>query len=132
MTAQTLFERSCDIHRLRTVAGTGTGSTQIGDVGYSGGEQTTVPTDVEGEDVLYTAVPCGISAKTAGRTRSSLLPADIVYRPSWTITIPPDTIPKGGIRDRDIIIDDESYRYGVSAAMWTSIGWQLEAVRLEA
>ena len=132
MTTQTLYERTCDIHRQRTVAGTGTGSTQIGDVGYSGGEQPTIGTDVEGEDVLVTAVPCAITSKAAGRTRSSLLPADIVYRPSWTINIPPTAVPKNAIRDRDIVIDDDMYRYGVASAMWTSIGWQLECIRLEA
>jgi hypothetical protein len=132
MVAQTLFEHSCDVHRMRTVAGTGGAAPQVGDVGYSGGEQTTTPTDVEGEDVLYTGVTCAIQSKTAGRTRSSLLPADIVYRPSWTIYIPASEVPKNGIRDRDILIDDDGYRYGVAAAMWTSLGWNLECVRLEA
>ena len=72
------------------------------------------------------------SVQGSGRTRSSLLPADIVYRPSWTIYIPASEVPKNGIRDRDILIDDDGYRYGVAAAMWTSLGWNLECVRLEA
>jgi hypothetical protein len=129
MSAQTLWDRLVDIHRVRTVAAVGSGG--VGQVGYSGEEQTTTPGDVEGEDVLYTSVPCSIQAKAAGRTRAALLPADIVYRPSWTIYIPVGQVPQNGIRDRDILIDDDGYRYGVAAAMWTQLGWNLECVRLE-
>ena len=127
MVAQTLFERTCDVHRMRTVAGQTPG---VGDVGYSGPDQTTTPTDTEGEDVLYTGVSCAISSRAAGRTKNSLLAADIVYRPTWSIVLPPNAVPRNGIRDNDIVIDDDGYRYGVAAAMWSSIGWQLECIRL--
>jgi hypothetical protein len=40
--------------------------------------------------------------------------------------------PLYSIRDRDIIVDDEGYRYGVSANYWTGIGYQLDCIRLEA
>jgi hypothetical protein len=35
-------------------------------------------------------------------------------------------------RDRDILVDDEGYRYAVAAAWWTPLSWNLSAVRLEA
>ena len=41
-------------------------------------------------------------------------------------------VPKGGIRDRDILVDDEGYRYGVASAWWTQLAYNLSCVRLEA
>jgi hypothetical protein len=36
------------------------------------------------------------------------------------------------IRDRDIIVDDEGYRYEVSTNFWTGLGYQLSTIREEA
>ena len=36
------------------------------------------------------------------------------------------------IRDRDIVVDDEGYRYSIAAASWTVFGYQLNCIRLEA
>jgi hypothetical protein len=35
------------------------------------------------------------------------------------------------IRDRDIVVDDEGYRYGVAQNRWTVFGYRLHCVRLE-
>jgi hypothetical protein len=36
------------------------------------------------------------------------------------------------IRDRDIIVDEEGYRYEVGANYWTQLGYQLSTIREEA
>jgi hypothetical protein len=36
------------------------------------------------------------------------------------------------IRDRDILTDDEDYRYQVGGNYWTSMGYQLSTIREEA
>jgi predicted ATPase len=36
------------------------------------------------------------------------------------------------IRDRDIIVDDEGYRYEVGANFWTGLGYQVSTIREEA
>ena len=125
-----LYPRRVEIHRLKTVAGAS--SSNIGLVGYSGAEQSTSPSDPSGETVLYTAIPANIQAGPGGRKRDSSLPQDAVYNPSWFIYIPISALAKGSVRDRDIILDDEQYRYEVGQAYSNILGWKLVTIRLEA
>src|SRR5215472_1292430 len=121
-----IYDRVIEIHRTVTQE---TQTPAVGDTGYSGETQDT-GTVTGQEQVLYTNIPAVISTKSAGRSKGPL-PADIVYLTSWTIGIPVDAIPEFGIRDKDIIVDDDGYRYLVGAAGWTSLQWNLECVRLE-
>jgi|SRR5215469_14487782 len=124
-----IYNRTVEVHRTITQAAE---TPAVGETGYSGEEATTTPgPGVEGEQVLYTNITCAISPKAAGRAKGPL-PADLVYKTSWTIAVPLGAIPEHGVRDRDILVDDEGYRYSVGAAGWTALGWNLECIRLEA
>jgi hypothetical protein len=126
---QTLYFRTVAVHRMKTVAAGP--SDNIGSVGYSGAEQGTV--SVEGETILFIGLPATIQLGAVGRTtKSGELPADAVSKPIWNILIPATAISIYSIRDRDIIIDDEGYRYEVAANYWTAAGYQLSTVREEA
>lgn len=123
---QSVYPRTIEVHRLKTVAGS---NDAIGNVGYSGAEIST--TSVEGEVVLLTGVSAQIEMQASGRTVKNVgLPADATTKPVWRIVIPALAI--YSIRDRDIIVDDESYRYEVAANWWTPLGYILSAVREEA
>ena len=103
----------------------------IGDIGYIGAEQTTTPgVGVEGEQVLYVGLPATIAPGAAGRGKGPLA-ADLVFKPGWNISIPASAVPKYGIRDKDIIVDDEAYRYQVTAAGYSAMAWNLQTIRLE-
>jgi hypothetical protein len=128
---QPLFNRTVAVHRSKTNAVTTGGSPQVGLTGYSGREQSTASADAEGETVLFTGLPAAIQAKRAGRTKGTLLAADIVDKPEWVILIPASAIAQYAIRDRDIIVDDEQYRYMVASNYWTLVGYQLSCIRLE-
>jgi len=125
---QGLYPRVVSVSRINTVAGAGDA---IGNVGYSGAEQGSGP---EGEMVLLTGLAASIQVGAVGRTtKSGDLPGDAVSKTVWTIFIPVSTgIVQYSIRDRDILIDDEGYRYEVGANFWTASGYQLSTVRLEA
>lgn len=124
-----LYGRVISIRRPRTPAVVG-GQEQLGLINYSGLEQTTDPGAL-GEDVLYINIPANIQPKTPGRTKGTLLPGDIIYKPEWTINIPVDVIPQYGIRDRDLVYDDEGYRYAVAQNAYNSLGYNLVCIRLE-
>jgi hypothetical protein len=126
---QPLYDRTVDVHRSKTAAA------QVpsggGGGGYSGREQSTASSDPEGEQPLFTGLPASIQAKRAGRTRAGLLPADVTEKPEWVILIPAASLPQYSIRDRDELVDDEGYRYGVASNYWTAFGYQLSCIRLE-
>jgi hypothetical protein len=126
---QPVCNRVVAIHRLKTVAGS---SDAIGGVGYSGAEQST--SSIEGEQVLLTGISASIQVGAVGRTTKGGLPGDAVSKPVWLIHIPLSSgVPQYTIRDRDIIVDDEFYRYEVGANYWTALnGYQLSTIRLEA
>lgn len=127
LTQQSAYPRTVIISRNKTVAGS---TDIIGNVGYSGTEQST---GIEGEVVLYSGLPASIQLKAGGRTtKSGELPGDAVTKPVWEIFIPSTDISKDSIRDRDIIMDDEGYRYEVGANYWTAFGYQLSTIRQEA
>lgn len=124
-----IYVRRIEIHRVKTVAGT---NDAIGFVGYSGVEATTDPSNPRGEVVLFTNVAASIQAASFGRKRDSGLPQDISSNPTWNIYLPLTGPKQGQIRDRDIIVDDEQYRYEIGQAYWNILGWKLICVRLEA
>jgi hypothetical protein len=55
-------------------------------------------------------------------------------KPTWFVFLAAGMMspPLGGIRDRDLIYDDEGYRYEVGQAQWNATGYKLVAIRLEA
>lgn len=130
-----LYPRTVAVHRTSSDAVTTSGSTTSGGlVSYMGRQPQAVASGgAETEQVLFTGLPASIQAKRSGRTRGTLLPADIVEKPEWVIFVPASAISQYDIRDRDIIVDDESYRYMVASNYWTSgFGYQLSCIRLEA
>lgn len=126
---QPTYPRVISIYRNSTVAGT---NDAIGDVGYSGAEQG-ITTDGQGEVLIVKGLSAAIQLK-AGRStsKSTELPMDAITKPVWTIFIPATSISIYSIRDRDIIYDDEQYRYEVGSNYWTSFGYELSTIREEA
>lgn len=126
-TSQPQYPRVVSVSRAKTVAGA---SDAIGNVGYSGAEQGSGP---EGMVVLLTGLAASIQVGAVGRTtKSGDLPGDAVSKTIWNIFIPASVITQYNIRDRDIITDDEGYRYEVGANFWTGSEYQLSTIRLEA
>lgn len=126
---QSAYPRTVSIRRLKTVAA-GV-SDAVGAVGYSGAEQGT--TSPEGETILLSGLIASIQLGSAGRTTMNVgLPGNAVQKPVWKVFIPSSAISQYSVRDRDIILDDEGYRYEVSANYWTAAGYELSTVRLEA
>lgn len=126
---QPVYPRLVSILRNSTVAGP-IGTDAIGNVGYSGAEQGS---GSEGEVVLFTNLAASIQLKAGGRTtKSGELPGDSVTKAVWEIFIPSSAVARYSIRDRDIISDDEGYRYEVGANYWTQEGYQLSTIREEA
>lgn len=127
LTQQTLFDRTISLFRLRTLAGD---TDAIGAVGYSGAETSALsPT---GEIPTLTNIPASIQLAAAGKTTKNVdLPGDATTKAVWNIVIPASAAPLYSIRDRDLIYDDEGYRYEVGANYWDN-GYVLSAIRLEA
>jgi hypothetical protein len=129
-TSDLVYDRVVSVHRARTEAVV-SGVDTVGLGTYSGLQQSTDPANPAGEAVLYTGLPASIQPKTPGRTKGTLLPGDIIYKPEWSIYIPASAISQFDIRDRDFVYDDEGYRYAVAQNFWTVFGYQLVAIRLE-
>ena len=104
----------------------------VGGIGYAGAEQTTNVADVDGEIILYKNIPCAIQAEQSGRTKDGYLPTDATLKPLWLIIIPVSALPQYSVRDRDLVLDDEGYRYIVDQNFFSILGYNLSAVRLEA
>ena len=124
----TIYPRLIEVRRAKTAAGAGDA---LGLIGYSGEEATTDPTNPQGEIVLLTGIPASIQASTSGRKKDASLPQDAVFAPTWKIWGPLGVMVKGIVRDRDIVIDDEQYRYEVAQAYWNILGYQLVCIREE-
>lgn len=125
--AQSPYPRTVWVYRQKTVAGV---TDNIGNVGYSGAEQGT---GIEGETLLYSALAASIQLGSAGRATTNVgLPGNATSKAVWKIFIPISAAALYSIRDRDIILDDEGYRYEVSANQWTSAGYEISTIRLEA
>jgi len=127
-----LYPRIVSINRMKTTGGAT--SANIGLVGYSGAEQSTDPSDLQGETVLYSGLAASIQATSTGRKVDGALPADAVVKPSWYIFLAANmsSPPINAIRDRDIVYDDQGYRYEVGQAEFNVTGWRLATIRLEA
>ena len=128
--AQEIYARLIEIHRAKTPAAS---SSVTGLVDYSGmTSQPSTSDPNQGEVVLFTGIPASIQATQQGRKKDSSLPSDAVWAPTWVIYIPKDALDLGSVRDRDIVVDDESYRYEVGQAYWNINGYKLTCIRLEA
>jgi hypothetical protein len=125
-----LYPRVVEIHRFKSVAGPTDNA--IGGVGYSGAEQSTNPSDPQGETVLFTGVAASIQSGDTGRKKGKAIPTDVFYAPTWYIFIPAFALPQFSVRDRDVVVDEEGYRYEVGQAYWNLLGYKLSCVRLEA
>jgi hypothetical protein len=128
-----LYPRTIQVRRLRRDVTPAVLANFEPDAGYVGSEQNTVSDDPNSELVLYKNVCCSIAAHQSGRTKDGLVPTDATMKPLWLIIVPASScVPKAAIRDRDLLVDDEQYRYIVAQAWWTPLSWNLSAVRLEA
>jgi hypothetical protein len=126
-----LYSRTISIRRLKTEA-VQNQIQQVGLLGYSGAEQSDSPSDASGEQILFNNIPCSIQAEQSGRTKDGYLPTDVTQKPTWLIIIPRSALPQYSVRDRDIVVDDEGYRYGVASNWFTPLGYNLTCVRMEA
>lgn len=89
-----------------------------------------MPSNPEGEVVLLTGISCNIESRGVGRSAGQMtLPGNVSRNPQWRIMTQP--LPIYTIKDDDILIDDEGYRYQVALNMWTPLGYTLDAIRLE-
>ena len=84
-----------------------------------------------GEIAIVAGVPVNILGTTGRATGTGELPSDAPGPSRWRIALPASVCPKGSVKDRDVLIDEEGYRYQVSAAVWTAIGYRCEAIRTE-
>jgi hypothetical protein len=98
-------------------------TTGIGALPYQG----LLPTN---ETILFTNIPASIQERGSTQQKAGI-PADTKGAPMWIIIIPLAYCPNGSIMDRDVITDDLSIRYQVSAAYWNSLGYQCECERLQ-
>ena len=124
-----IYPRLIEVRRPKTVAAQ-PGSDVIGLTGYSGSEATLSPTNPQGEVVIIKNVAASIQAGAIGGKQQRSLPTDVSANPQWTIFVPLPAMPKGTVRDRDYIIDDEQYRYEVASSYCNILGWRLVCVRL--
>lgn len=129
VSASAIYPRLISIRRVRHVAGI---EDQIGFVGYSGETASTEAGAANGEDILIGGIPASIQPRQSGRKKDGTLPQDAVFAATWFIFVPKNALAKGFVRDRDIVVDDEGYRYEVSQAAWNLLGYKLVCIRLEA
>jgi hypothetical protein len=91
-------------------------------------------TDTKGK--LYCSPDCQPRSnwlRPVAPLRAAELPGDATSKPVWNVFIPASSaITIYSIRDRDIIVDDEGYRYEVGANFWTGLGYQVSTIREEA
>ena len=125
-----MYDRVVSVYRPSQTAGA-TGNT-VGDVGYIGVVQS--PTAQEGLQLILSGLPAEIQAGAVGRRGSNVgdFPTDVVYAPTWDIFIPQSAISQYSIKDRDVLQDDEGYRYEVAQNYWNVLGYKLTTIRLEA
>lgn len=80
--------------------------------------------------MLMTGISCRIDPRGIGRaTGAMLLPGSVSKHPQWRISTQP--LPLGTIRDNDILVDEEGYRYQVALNGWTTTGYVMDCIRLE-
>jgi hypothetical protein len=121
-----LLPRTIELHRSKnpaTPSDTGLGT-------YQGREASTDFSDPEGEAILLTNIACDIQSRGIGRSTGAMtLPGNISKHPQWRIIT--GLLALHTIRDNDILIDDEGYRYQVALNQWSALGYVLDCIRLE-
>jgi hypothetical protein len=123
-----LYPHSIDVRRSND---TRSGSPNIGLLGYSGVTQG-IASGASGEKLIASGLSCSIQATGMGRVKGQgLLPADAPGPGQWHVYVPLGAVSRGAIKDRDVLIDDEGYRYLVSQAQWDSLGYKIVCIRLE-
>jgi hypothetical protein len=123
-----MYPRLINLYRSKDPQAEKTATTGLG--AYEGRTGSVGGSDPSGLALLLQNIPCGIVPHGIGRsTGAMLLPGDVVKHPQWQITT--QALPLYTIRDRDILIDDEGYRYEVAMNGWTILGYSLYTIRLE-
>lgn len=113
---------------LRPISNAAAASPSVGLIGYGGVLPDIAAIGQDGESLLATGVPAAIGPTRSGTRPGGLLPADAAGPNAYVVYLP---LPKGWLRDRDIIIDELGHRYQVSVADWTYVGCVAQATRLE-
>lgn len=106
---------------------------QPGNTGSYWGSSTKVTTDPNGagEIAIKSGIPASMIGTTGRATGVGELPSDAPGPSRWRVYVPQSAFPKGTIKDRDILTDDQGERLQVSADYFSTIGYRLECVRLE-
>lgn len=121
-----LYPRRIDLYRSKDPSAPNV----IGIGVYEGRSPSLEYSDPNGWTLLIHGIACNIIAHGIGRaTGAMLLPGDVTKRPQWKISTVPMAVHT--IRDRDLLIDDEGYRYQVALNGWTILGYVLDCIRLE-
>lgn len=121
-----LFPRTVDLHRSKNPAS----SSDVGLGDYEGREASTDFSNPRGEAVLISGIACQIESRGIGRSTGAMtVPANVSKNPQWRILT--GAMPLHTIRDNDILVDDEGYRYQVALNQWTILGYMLDCIRLE-
>jgi hypothetical protein len=128
-----LYPRRVKLRRSRTNAiDPTTGAKAVGLVGYSGFEQDVSLTNPAGEKIIASNIKCSIQARGIGKVKGlDVTEGDAPGPVQWRVFIPKTGLAKGVVLDRDLIVDDEGYRYQVAAAYWNLLGHRLDCIRLE-
>lgn len=80
---------------------------------------------------IRSSVTAAIQAKSQSSKPNASLPGDASKRTLWNILIPPNALPLGTIRTRDVIADEIGTRYQIISPAWTSLGYNLICEKLE-
>jgi hypothetical protein len=128
VSGNSLYPRLIDVLRSKDPQAQKTSTVGLGV--YEGRTGSLDYSDPSGLMTLFSGLACAIDSHGIGRsTGAMLLPGDVVKHPQWKISIP--GLALHSIRDRDILIDDEKYRYEVAMNGWTIVGYVLNCIRLE-
>lgn len=84
-----------------------------------------------GEVAIKFGIPASMIGTTGRATGVGELPSDAPGPSRWRVYVPQSAFPKGTIKDRDILTDDQGERLQVSADYFSTIGYRIECVRLE-
>jgi hypothetical protein len=103
----------------------------VGSEGY-GGVNAATGLNPASETTVATGLPASIQLASSMAKPLADLPSDIYNRTGWKIFIPASSAALGLINDRDIVTDDQSQRYQVTANNWDILGYTLMCERLEA
>ena len=109
------------------------GSVSVGAQPYSGVENSTNPLNPNGEQTLFASVPIALVSRAIGKAKGlDITPSDAPGPVQWWAYPSPAAVPQGSVRDRDVLVDQDSYRYQTAGAYWTANGYRLQTIRVEA